>query len=68
VTAYTLQEIDDLKSHINVRRPDIPVSEMHLWKVRSYRLLRVPEADSAFIGQHSNIRLPSYPRGEESFH
>jgi len=33
VTAYTLQDIDDLKNLINDRRPDIPASEMHLWKV-----------------------------------
>jgi hypothetical protein len=59
VTAYTRQDIDDLKKLINGQRQDIPVSEMLLWKVKSpYRLLRELEADSAFIGQHFNICLP----------
>lgn len=39
VTAYTRQDIDDLKNLINARRPDILTSEMRLWKVRFYRVL-----------------------------
>ena len=68
VVPFTLEDVAEIKTRINILRPDIPVSEMKLWKVRSYRLLRGPEANSALIGQHSNICLPSYPRGEEGFH
>src|SRR5258706_15026729 len=40
VTAYTRQDIDDLKNFINARRPDILASEMHLWKVGSFGIYR----------------------------
>lgn len=69
VTACSHQYIDALKDLINGRRRDIPASDMLLWKVRlPYGLLRELEADSAFIGQPSNICLPSHHKGEEGFH
>jgi hypothetical protein len=60
VTAYSRGDIDDLKNLINVRRRDIPASEMLLWKVNCSISVsrRTMEEREAFTKRIKDICLP----------